>query len=271
MAGQYNIYSRGAYGWHYGIWDGSVKSIRDASINSNRKLVSGVKIGPGSSVLDVGCGAGGFAIWAAKELGCRVTGITIVPESVDFARRLAKERGVSHLCTFTLMDMADLRFEDESFDLIVNQETLCYAADKVRYFQRLHSLLKPNGRWQSVDFSIKDGPLSAKEEALHKEVCGLWYMAPLAPPSTVEAALKEAQFEDCRTEDLTPLVLHDAHRIVRFCRIGTALTRFKLDKLLFRDAQYREAFRRHIGAGLGYSEGLIGQPFRHSFYTARKR
>jgi tocopherol O-methyltransferase len=260
MAWAYNIYSRGAYGWHFGIWDGTVTSIRDASLNCNRKLASGADLGPSSRVLDVGCGVGGFAIWAAKQFGCHVTGITIVPENIASAEQRAKRLGVSDRVTFKLMDMADFRFEDESFDLITNQETLCYAVNKPKYFADVHRLLKPGGRWQSVDLAIKEGPLTPEEESLHKQVCELWYMAPLEPLSAIEAKAKKAGFEQTRAEDVTPLVLRDARRIMGVTRIGKALAKYNIDNLLFRQPGMRDEFRRHMAAGAGYA-----------FFSAQKR
>src|SRR5262245_27701913 len=88
MTRHYNQYARGAYGWHFGIYESTTRRPHQAILNSNRNIVSGMRLGPGARVLDLGCGVGGFAAWAAKELGCHVTGITIVPEHIEFAQRL---------------------------------------------------------------------------------------------------------------------------------------------------------------------------------------
>ena len=270
MTWAYNGYAHGAYGWHYGVWDKTAQTVPEALINSNRQLVRGMGLGPGSRVLDVGCGIGGFATWVARELGCTVTGVTVVPGHIEDARKLAHRRGVSELCTFSLMDMADLRFEPNTFDLIVNQETFCYAPDKKAYFDRVLSILKPGGRWRSIDFALREGPLKPEEEALHDRVCDLWYLAPLATGSEVEDALGDAGFQDLVVRDVTDLALPDAKRIIRFCRVVSPLTKIKLEKLVFRNQKLRAEFLRHISAGQAYSEGLIYGPFRNISYSGRK-
>jgi len=68
---------------------------------------------PGMSVLDIGCGWGGFAIYAAEHYDAQVTGITVSREQVDLARE--RSRGLPvHI---ELRDYRDVR---ESFDRIVS-------------------------------------------------------------------------------------------------------------------------------------------------------
>ncbi|GAM19571.1 hypothetical protein SAMD00019534_027460, partial [Acytostelium subglobosum LB1] len=62
-------------------------------------------------VIDVGCGDGRIAIYAAKHFGVKSIGIDVNPELIDKANRDAKEAGVSHLALFKI-----LSFAEESFD-----------------------------------------------------------------------------------------------------------------------------------------------------------
>jgi cyclopropane-fatty-acyl-phospholipid synthase len=59
---------------------------------------------PGDHVLEIGCGWGGFAEFAASQIGCRVTGLTISNEQLAFARDRIEKAGLS--------DKVDLRFQD---------------------------------------------------------------------------------------------------------------------------------------------------------------
>jgi len=61
-------------------------------------------------VLDIGCGWGGFAKFAAKNYGCQVTGITISSEQVQYARKFTDGLPVDII----LMDYRDLREEKYS-------------------------------------------------------------------------------------------------------------------------------------------------------------
>ncbi|HNW27127.1 MAG TPA: cyclopropane fatty acyl phospholipid synthase [Spirochaetota bacterium] len=60
---------------------------------------------PGDSVLDIGCGWGGFARFAAERYGCRVTGITISDEQLRYAREFCRDLPV----TIVKSDYRDFR------------------------------------------------------------------------------------------------------------------------------------------------------------------
>ena len=59
---------------------------------------------PGSKILDIGCGWGSFAKYAAEKYQARVTGITISKEQVDLGRKLCANLPVE----FCLQDYRDL-------------------------------------------------------------------------------------------------------------------------------------------------------------------
>ena len=68
---------------------------------------------PGMTVLDIGCGWGGFAKWAAEKYDVKVLGITVSQEQVKFAKEYCKELNVR----IELRDYRDLK---EKFDRIVS-------------------------------------------------------------------------------------------------------------------------------------------------------
>ena len=69
-------------------------------------------------ILDVGCGAGFFSVLLAKE-GYQVTGVDLTPDMVENARTLAEEEKTD--CEFFVMDAENLRFADESFDVVISR------------------------------------------------------------------------------------------------------------------------------------------------------
>lgn len=73
-------------------------------------------LAPGMRVLDIGCGWGGFAAFAAERHGVSVTGITISPEQA----RLAEERCAGLPVSIRLQDYRDLASSKERFDRIVS-------------------------------------------------------------------------------------------------------------------------------------------------------
>jgi cyclopropane-fatty-acyl-phospholipid synthase len=62
------------------------QSLADAQRNKYRLMAEGAGLVRGQHVLEIGTGWGGFALYAAGELGCRVTSVTISQEQHDLAR-----------------------------------------------------------------------------------------------------------------------------------------------------------------------------------------
>jgi SAM-dependent methyltransferase len=131
---------------HLGFWDGGTRDHREAAINANRVLASKVALRPGERVLDAGCGAGGSAVWLARELGARAVGVNLSPSQIHRARRLAHAQGVSDRVSFERQDFAATTFPDESFDVVWAQESICHVEDKEPFLLEAVRLLKPGGR-----------------------------------------------------------------------------------------------------------------------------
>ncbi len=72
-------------------------------------LARAMDLQAGQSVLEIGCGWGGFAEFAAKEVGARVTGITISREQHDFARQRMFSAGLSDKADIQLIDYRDVQ------------------------------------------------------------------------------------------------------------------------------------------------------------------
>jgi cyclopropane-fatty-acyl-phospholipid synthase len=72
---------------------------------------------PGLSVLDIGCGWGGMALYLARYLGAKVKGVTLSDEQLAIARRRAEESGMADRLRF---ELEDYRHVEEKFDRIVS-------------------------------------------------------------------------------------------------------------------------------------------------------
>ena len=71
-------------------------------------MAEGAGLARGQHVLEIGTGWGGFALYAAGELGCRVTSITISREQHDLARERVRAAGLEHLVDIQLRDYRDI-------------------------------------------------------------------------------------------------------------------------------------------------------------------
>ncbi len=151
-------YSLWGNNFHYGYWDETTKTNRQATENFNRVLAKQANITDKDHVLDAGCGIGGASIFLAKNYGCKVTGITICERQVKQAYAKAEKEGVAHLVTFKEMDYCNTTFEDETFDVVWGLESVCYAESKEKFVNESHRILKKGGR-----LIVGDGFASRKE------------------------------------------------------------------------------------------------------------
>jgi cyclopropane-fatty-acyl-phospholipid synthase len=84
-------------------------TLEDAQRAKYRRLATLLGLQSGQSVLEIGCGWGGFAVTAAGEKGCRVTGLTLSERQRDFAIKRAAEAGLSDRIDIRLEDYRDTR------------------------------------------------------------------------------------------------------------------------------------------------------------------
>ena len=92
-------------------------SLDDAQLAKKRHIAAKLLVSPGSSVIDIGCGWGGMALYLAENCGAHVTGITLSEEQFRRAQNRAHESGHGQDATFQLIDYRDV---GGHFDRIVS-------------------------------------------------------------------------------------------------------------------------------------------------------
>jgi SAM-dependent methyltransferase len=116
----------------------------------NERLRAAAAIRPGERVLDVGCGAGGTSLEAARA-GAHVLGVDVSKRMLERARQRA-EGSVE----FVLADAQTHPFEPATFDLAISRCGLMFFADPVAAFANIRRALRPGGRlvgliWQRYE------------------------------------------------------------------------------------------------------------------------
>ncbi len=126
-----------------------------AQTNKYRTLAQSIAIQPGDSVLEIGSGWGGFAEFVAKDIGAKVTGLTISPSQFDYARRRIFREGLSDRVEFKLLDYRDA---NGAFDKIASIEMFEAVGREYwpTYFQKVRELLKPGGAAGIQTITIAD-------------------------------------------------------------------------------------------------------------------
>jgi cyclopropane-fatty-acyl-phospholipid synthase len=127
------------------IFETGQESLEAAQTAKYASMVDQMGVKPGDHVLEVGCGWGGFAEYAARERGLRVTGLTISEEQLKFARERIEKAGLSGQVELRMQDYRDCKGE---FDGIASIEMFEAVGEKYwpAYFKMIRDRLRPGAR-----------------------------------------------------------------------------------------------------------------------------
>jgi cyclopropane-fatty-acyl-phospholipid synthase len=119
--------------------------LASAQTRKYRAICQAADLRPEHHVLEIGCGWGGFAEFAASQIGCRVTGLTISDEQFAFARRRIAEAGLVDRVEISLLDYRD---ERGTYDRIVSIEMFEAVGERFwpTFFRQMRDRLVAGGR-----------------------------------------------------------------------------------------------------------------------------
>ncbi|MFT6674322.1 MAG: cyclopropane-fatty-acyl-phospholipid synthase [Sulfitobacter sp.] len=139
----YSLWLDGTMTYSSALFDTNAQvSLEAAQTRKYKSLVDQMGVQAGDHVLEIGCGWGGFAEYAAKERGLRVTGLTISQEQFNYAKKRIENAGLSSLVNVKLQDYRD---ERGHYDGIASIEMFEAVGEKYWpiYFNALKNCLKP--------------------------------------------------------------------------------------------------------------------------------
>ena len=136
-------------------FDSPNETLPDAQQRKYQTLATAMGLKPDHHVLEIGCGWGGFAEYAAREVGARVTAITISQEQFEFARRRMFEQGLAERADIRLIDYRDV---EGQFDRVASIEMFEAVGQRYwpTYFDKVREVLKPGGRAGLQIITIRD-------------------------------------------------------------------------------------------------------------------
>lgn len=131
-----------------GIFETCQESLETAQTAKYASIVDRMGVVAGEHVLEIGCGWGGFAEYAAGQRGLRLTCLTLSPSQLKFAQDRIDKAGLSDLVEFKLQDYRD---EVGTYDGIASIEMFEAVGQRYwpAYFQTLRDRLRP-GRQASL-------------------------------------------------------------------------------------------------------------------------
>ena len=137
------------------LWTQPDLSLEQAQGEKYAALARSIDLQPGHRVLEIGCGWGGFAEYAAREIGCTVVGLTLSPAQQEFAVKRMADAGLSDRVEIRLQDYRDT---PETFDRIVSIEMFEAVGEKwwPTYFKVVRDRLAPGGKAGLQIITIRD-------------------------------------------------------------------------------------------------------------------
>lgn len=117
------------------------ETLSEAQTNKYAQMCDEIGVKEGDHILEIGCGWGGFAEYAAGQRGAKVKGLTISQEQHDFAVERINKAGLSDKVQIVMQDYRD---ETEQYDGIASIEMFEAVGEKYWpvYFDKVNSCLK---------------------------------------------------------------------------------------------------------------------------------
>jgi cyclopropane-fatty-acyl-phospholipid synthase len=138
-----------------GLFEDGAADLTSAQNNKYRRLAEAIDLKPGQKLLEIGCGWGGFAEFAAKNYGTKVVGLTISREQRDFAQARIQKAGLSDNVEIKLQDYRD---ERDQYDRIASIEMIEAVGEQFwpNYFSQIRDRLLPGGLAGIQAITIQD-------------------------------------------------------------------------------------------------------------------
>jgi cyclopropane fatty-acyl-phospholipid synthase-like methyltransferase len=163
-----------------------------------------------SSVLEIGCGSGAYALHIAQKVGCRIIGLDINELGIGTANQLALSAGMAQKVRFEVCDVSQgLPFADAIFDAVFANDVLCHIPGRPSLLCEMYRILKPGiGRMLFSDALIIGGLIAHYEIATRSSI-GFYIFS---PPGENEQLIRNAGFSDLEVLDTTESAARTAGR-----------------------------------------------------------
>jgi cyclopropane-fatty-acyl-phospholipid synthase len=119
-------------------------TLEQAQLDKKAHIAAKLNLKPGMTVLDIGCGWGGWALYLNRHYDVDVLGVALAPDQIAFCKERAEAEGVADRVKFELMDYRDVQGEFDritSVGLIEHLGTPHYPG----FYRHMNRLLKPDG------------------------------------------------------------------------------------------------------------------------------
>ena len=185
------------------VFETPEQSLGDAQRAKYRRIADRAGLRAGMHVLEIGSGWGGFAMYAARELGCRVTTITISEAQHELATERVRAAGLEDRVTVLLRDYREI---DGQYDAIVSIEM--FEAVGAEYFETFFAAceraLRPGGRLSLQTIAFPDVAYGPQVRGANWIQTYIFPGGLLPSLAAIERALRGTRFLMRGVEDIAP-------------------------------------------------------------------
>jgi phosphatidylethanolamine/phosphatidyl-N-methylethanolamine N-methyltransferase len=169
------------------------------------QAIQRMAIGPRDRVLEVGVGTGINA--ALYPRSCSVTGIDFSGSMLEKARDRMARKGIRNMRLFE-MDAADLKFPDDTFDIVYAPYVISVVPDPVAVVREMQRVCRPGGRVIVLNhFRSPHRPLAAIERAISPFTVHIGFKSDLDLPAFIaQANLRPVSIEKVNLLGLWSLI-----------------------------------------------------------------
>jgi len=169
-------------------------SLYDAQREKYRRIVEVLQIVPSDRVLEIGCGWGGFAEYAARQIGCHVTGITLSREQAEYARERLRRQALGERTDIRLQDYRDA---EGSYEKIVSIEMFEAVGEEYwpLFFELLRERLAPGGMAALQIITITDASFPAYRRRIDFIQRYIFPGGMLPSPAALASAINKASLK----------------------------------------------------------------------------
>jgi SAM-dependent methyltransferase len=174
-------------------------AISPGGLEELKEILSGVDLA-GKSVVDIGCGLGGFTVMLAAEFAASVVeGHDVVPLLVEEAVKLVNARKLEENVECKLVPAdGSIASPDQRFDIVFSKDSIIHIPNRGEFYKEVFRVLKPGGMFVASDWLRTEGIESEKMQVWRKES---GQPAPMATLPETEMFLTAAGFGSCEFRD----------------------------------------------------------------------
>jgi SAM-dependent methyltransferase len=160
----------------YGVDLGQTSWMNGAELAEIPRLL---KIGAASKVLEIGCGAGGYALHFAATIDCSVTRIDTNSHGIHAAQHSVQAQGLADRVRFIEHDtgtplpfsaISSANVSAETFDAVYSNDAFCHIPNRVQLLRECRRVMKPGARLAFSDALVVNGAITNEEIAVRSSI-----------------------------------------------------------------------------------------------------